>query len=100
MANAELYAFNRGLISPQALARTDLARTALSAEIMTNFSARVLGAMSLRPGMKYLGQTADNGKCIDIPFVKSATDTARIEITGLKLRVWVNDALVERSAVT
>lgn len=95
-----LLAFNRGRISPLALARVDFKRTALSAETQTNWLPRALGSMSLRPGLKYTGATRSNLASLTIPFVFSRTDTARIELTDGKMRVWVDDALVSRAAVT
>lgn len=97
--NAAL-SFNRGLLSRLGLARIDLARTALSAEIMSNWMCRILGSMSLRPGLEYTGATKSNNKSRSLPFVFSIADTARIEITEGVLRVWVDDDLVTRGAVT
>ena len=99
-ALASLFAFNRGLLSPLAFARTDLDRTALSAETMTNWIPRNLGSMMLRPGSSYIGATASNNLAKFIPFVFSQTDTALIEITDVLMRVWVNDALTTRTSVT
>ncbi len=95
-----LRAFNRGLISPLALARTDIERTALSAEICTNWIPRNLGSMMLRPGTKYIGATLSNSTAYFIPFIFSSSDTALIEITGTVMRVWVNDSLVTRASVS
>lgn len=95
-----LRTFNRGLISPLALARTDIDRVSLSAETMTNWMPRVLGSMMLRPGTQYIGATASNNAAKFIPFVYSTTDTALIEFTPLLMRVWVSDALVTRTTVT
>lgn len=97
--NATL-SFNRGLLSRLGLARIDLARTSLSAEIMSNWMCRILGSMSLRPGLEYTGATKSNNKSRSLPFVFSITDTARIEITEGVLRVWVDDELVTRGNVT
>jgi hypothetical protein len=99
-ANQELNAFNRGRISPLALARTDFKRTALSAEIQTNWMPRALGSMMLRPGLEYTGTTKSNLQSVQIPFVFSTDDTARLELTNLVMRVWVDDALVTRASVT
>lgn len=96
--NAELLAFNRGVISPLALARTDIKRVALSAETQTNFIPRVLGPMSLRPGFKFLGGTHLQRAARHIPFVFSITDTAIIEFTENYMRVYVDDVDVERPA--
>lgn len=98
--NVFLFAFNRGLVSPLALGRTDLERLQLSAETYTNWRPRALGSMMLRPGSSYLGSTASDNTARFIPFVFSTDDTALIELTNLVCRVWVSDALVTRSAVT
>lgn len=95
-----LQAFNRGRISRLALARTDLKRTALSAEVQTNWMPRTLGSMMLRPGLEHLGSTRANAAAFFIPFVFSATDTALIEITEGAARVWIDDAVVARPAVS
>ena len=100
MVQPVLSAFNRGIISPLALARTDFKRTALSAEIQTNWMPRTLGSMMLRPGGQFTGATRGNARSVSIPFIFSTQDTARIELTGGMMRVWVNDALVSRLAVT
>lgn len=97
-SNAVL-AFNRGVLSLLGLARTDLTRYRMAAEIMVNWMARVLGSMMLRPGFAFTGNTANNGQSKTIPFVFGATDTARIEVTQGMTRIWVNDALVTRGAV-
>lgn len=99
-ANVSLLAFNRGRISPLALARTDFDRTAMSAEVMTNWLPRSLGAMTIRPGMEYTGAAKSNAKSLSIPFVYAIDDTARIELTSGVLRVWVDDVLVSRPSVT
>lgn len=96
--NVALVAFNRGRISRLALARTDVKRIAFSADVMTNYMARVLGGMSLRVGTGYLGTIPSAPRMI--PFIFSTTDTASLEFTNAALRVWVSDALITRSAVS
>lgn len=98
--NVELQAFNRGRISVLGLARTDFKRTALSAEIQTNWIPRTLGSMTLRPGLQYTGNTRSNVRSFTVPFIFAANDTARLEMTNSTMRVWVGDALVTRPAVT
>lgn len=100
MSSVSLVAFNRGRISKLALARTDFARTALSAEVQTNWMPRALGSMMLRPGLEYTGATKSNAQSITIPFIKAMDDLARIELTDAAMRVWVDDALVTRASVT
>jgi hypothetical protein len=97
---AALLAFNRGMISPLALARIDLKRIALSAELQSNWMPRSLGSMMLRPGLAHIDSTLNNAKATHIPFVFSATDTAIIELTDSAMRVRVNEAIITRVAVS
>lgn len=96
--NVALYAFNRGRISRLALARTDVKRTSFSADLMENWMPRVMGAMSLRSGLGYLGTIPSAPRYI--PFVFAVDDTAIVEFTNGAMRVWVNDALVTRASVS
>lgn len=98
--NVALLAFNRGMISPQALARTDLKRTAFSAEVMTNWMARVFGSMMLRPGTGFLDSSRADATANYIPFIFSTSDTALVEITDSNVRVWVSDAVITRGSVS
>lgn len=98
--NVGLLAFNRGRISRYGLARTDVERTALSAETMTNWMPRKLGSMMLRPGLGYLGATRSNLAARYIPFVFSTDDTALIELTDQTMRVWISDTLITRPSVS
>lgn len=67
---------------------------------MTNWMPRVLGPMSLRPGLGYIGTTASNLAARFLPFIFSTTDTALLEFTNGAMRVWVNDALITRPSVS
>lgn len=96
--NPVLQAFNRGRISPLALARTDLDRTALSADVHTNTIPRTLGSTTIRPGLEYTGLRP--GKCISIPFIFSGTDMAELELSANVMRVWVDDELITRPSVS
>ena len=96
----EFLAFNRGLVSRFALARTDLAKLKLAAQRFVNWMPRALGAMSLRVGLGYKGATASNAQARLLPFVFSSSDVAKLEITNTLVRVWVDDALVTRGSVS
>lgn len=93
-------AFNRGILSDLGLARIDLTRYKMAAELMKNWMCRVLGSMSLRVGTAFLVATKSNLLCKCLPFVFSHNDLARIEVTSAALRILVNDALITRPAVT
>lgn len=95
-----LLAFNRGLVDRRGLARIDLKRLAMSAQIQTNWMPRVLGSMTLRPGLGFLGSTNANLTARFLPFVFATDDTALIEFTDSTMRVWVNDQVVTRTAVS
>lgn len=93
-----LAVFNRGLASRLALARVDVDRVALSAEVQTNWMPRVLGSMMLRPGMEYHGSVAGEG--CKIPFVYDIEDTALLELSASTMRIWLSgDTLLSRSNV-
>lgn len=102
MARSEAvrHAFNRGIISPLALARVDLKRSALSAETQTNWMPRTLGSMMLRPGWAYIGNTAGNAAARYVEFVRSLSSMHLLEFTTGALRIWTSDALLSRSAVS
>lgn len=93
-------AFNRGLISRLGLARADIKRSALAAETMTNWMVRVLGSMMLRPGFGFLDHTLLNNRAFYLPFTFSISDKALIEVTDLVARVWVDEEVVTRAAVS
>ena len=95
-----LQAFNRGIISPLALARTDLDRTRLSAETQTNWIPRTLGSMMLRPGWQYIATTDTSQFAIHIPFIYATDDTAYLQLTDQSMRVFVSDAAISRTSVS
>ena len=98
--NIAYLAFNRGLIDARGLARADIKRVALSAEVMVNWIPRVLGSMMMRPGLGYTGASASNNQARQLPFVFSITDKASLELTNQLLRVWLTDTLITRPSVS
>lgn len=95
-----LLALNRGLVSRLGLARIDIKRLSLSAETMTNWIPKVLGSMSIRPGLAYIGATLSNAAARFLKFVFATTDTALLELTDSYLRIWINDTLLTRPSVS
>ncbi len=93
-------AFNRGIVSVLGLARTDIKRLAMSAQMQTNWLPRVLGPMTLRPGMKALSQTKGNKTARHLKFVFSTDDKAIVELTDAVMRVRVSDTIISRPSVT
>lgn len=98
--NRTLLGFNRGLISPLAIARVDLPRVSLSASEMVNWMPRTLGPMGMRVGSQYLSHT--NGDLLEksLPFIFSSTDLAQVRLVNTELQVLINDVAVTRATVT
>ncbi len=91
--NVPLSRFNQGLISPESLARVDLARTddsriQFSAEVYTNWIPKTQGAMRLRPGTVYKGNILGDTGAYLIEFVAAADEVALLELTNKKMRIW------------
>lgn len=89
--NVPFLSLNRGLISPKALARVDLDRTRLSAEVQENWISKTQGALTLRPGTKYFGSSLRDTGAEWIEFVAATDDVALLELTGETMRVWLGD---------
>jgi hypothetical protein len=98
-ANAPLYSLNAGEVSKIALARIDVAKLRMAAACQVNWLPYVVGPMTMRPGLFYVGEILGDNPAKLIRFVFSKLDTALIELTANKMRVWVNEALVSRVAV-
>src|SRR5262249_39526090 len=98
--NQPLLSFNRGVLSPLALARTDVKHTALAAEVQTNWMPRKLGSMMLRSGLQFVGGTfGGNAQAVNIPFVFSTSNTAILQLTNNILQVLVGEQFVTRGTV-
>ena len=100
IAQPAVLAFNRGRVSPKALARVDIARMAFSADVQTNLIPRVLGSMQFRPGWQYLFSTNGDAAAKYLPFIFSTTDVALPEITASGIRFAVSDAIITRVSVS
>lgn len=102
----ELMAFNRGRISRLALARTDITRVGMSAQVMTNWMPRAMGSMMLRPGLKWVDYTRDSLPARMIPFVFSQDQTALVVLThlppasGCQIRFMVDDEYIDCNTVS
>ena len=90
--------FNRGEIDPHALMRFDVDKINNSASLVKNWMPLRLGPMIYRPGTEYLGDLPGIAYFAD--FVAATDDVAQLEFTDDQLRIWVDDAPIERTAVT
>lgn len=100
LESTSLVALNHGLIDRRALARIDVKRAALAAQVMVNWLPRVLGPMTMRPGLGYLYGVFENLACKYLHFIFSTTDTALLEMTPGLMRIAINDVLLARPAVS
>ena len=90
-----LYSLNSGVVSDLALARVDLARLRVAAEVQENLMPTVLGPARFRPGTEYLVRTQDDIAPFGIPFVVNTAIKALVDfrlIAKSKLR-FAHDAL-------
>src|SRR3990170_1225326 len=96
--NALMTRFNAGEVSKSALARVDVDRIRLTAETQVNWMPRKLGAMTMRPGLEYLGSTKNETTTPArlVPFVSSITNKAVLEFTNQVMRIWIGDAPLTR----
>jgi hypothetical protein len=97
---APLLALNRGEVSKLALGRIDVEKLRLAAACQVNWMPYVLGPMGLRPGLLAVGEVLGDQPTRLLRFIFSKLDTALIELTPNNMRIWVDDALVTRSAVS
>jgi len=98
-ANAPLYSLNAGEVSKIALARVDVAKMRMAAACQVNWLPYVVGPMAMRPGLFYVGEVLGDAPAKLLRFVFSKLDTALIELTANRMRVWINETLVSRAAV-
>src|SRR5258705_8026158 len=98
-ANVPLYSLNAGEVSKIALTRVDVAKMRIAAACQVNWLPYVVGPMALRPGLTYVGEVLGDAPARLLRFIFSKLDTALIELTANKMRVWVNEALISRVAV-
>lgn len=94
---SSIYALNKGVVSNLGLARIDVKRLALAAEVQTNFIPRVLGAMMLRPGFQYVGTALGASRILR--FIFATDDVAIMEMSDSEMRVWIGDIVLTRPDV-
>ena len=95
-----IFAFNRGVVSRLGLARIDVKRLAMAAQVQTNWLPRVLGAMSLRAGWQYIFGVLNNNPARYLKFIFATNDTALLELTANTMRISISDVLLTRPAVS
>lgn len=94
------FALNAGQVSEQALARIDLAKMRLAAEVQENLLPTVLGPAIFRPGFGFVAQTYDDEEPFLVPFVFNAADKAIVVVTEGRVEFLVNGAYISRPSVS
>ncbi|SDH08486.1 hypothetical protein [Pelagibacterium luteolum] len=92
--------FNVGVIDKEKLHRQDLLRVQIGAEVQTNLLGAVTGEMFMRPGFEYLAPVKDNDRGRIWAYYRSDEERAILEFTDETMRVWVEDELLTRTAVS
>lgn len=100
MGKAYYHALNVGQVDRDKLHRVDLERMRLAAEVQENLLCDAVGKAFLRPGLEHLGATNGGARSRLIEFDAGAQAIYMLELTSLGMRVWDDDALVSRPAVT
>lgn len=97
--DAALYSLNAGEISRLALARIDLAKLRIAAEIQSNWLPHVLGPCQMRPGTAFINHTASDAAGALIPFYYDEQTKSLLVLTASTLQIQTNDVFLSRVAV-
>lgn len=91
-----LYALNAGGVDPEAMARVDLEKMRLAGEHpISELLPKVLGPLTLRPGLENLYRVPGDAVARAIPFHRSLTASYKLLMTGAEMRVEQNGAKVQ-----
>lgn len=97
--NAPIYSLNGGEVGDEALARLDLDRMRFAGSLYSNVLPRVIGSMTMRPGLEYV-EGADFGDVELIEF-NAANDTEYLPVfSNGALRIQKSGQYISRAAVT
>jgi hypothetical protein len=100
MASTYYHSLAVGVVDRDKLHRVDLERMRLAAEDQTNILCDAVGKAFFRPGTEHFAETKDGAKAKLIEFDAGGQAVYGLELTPGFLRVWDDDALVTRPAVT
>ncbi|MEL6216746.1 MAG: hypothetical protein AAFQ99_13860, partial [Pseudomonadota bacterium] len=98
MIDGVLNTFNRGEIGPLAFGRDKVERIQNSAELVENWVPMRLGPMIRRGGFEVIAAALTGSRCFD--FFYALDELATLELGDSLLRIWKDDALMTRTAVT
>lgn len=97
--NAALYSLNGGEVGDEALARLDLERLQFAGSLYSNILPRVIGSMTLRPGLEYITDI-DFGDVALMEFANSDSSRLLPIFSDEEMRVIKDEAFVTRASVS
>ncbi len=95
-----IYSLNAGEVSPKALARVDLQRLRLAAQVQENLLPTVLGPCVMRPGTEYLGRAKSDDVPVFLPFIYDEDVSAMVVITQNGVQFMVDGSFVNRPSIS
>ncbi|AXV15120.1 hypothetical protein CYG48_05045 [Neorhizobium sp. SOG26] len=97
--NAPLYSLNGGEVGDEALARLDLERLQFAGSLYLNMLPRVIGSMTLRPGLEHIAML-DLGPIQFLEYAYSGRNALLPVLSNGQMRVINGRSLVSRVAVS
>ncbi|MDX0329285.1 hypothetical protein GOC48_03785 [Sinorhizobium meliloti] len=97
--SAPVYSLNGGEVGDEALSRLDLERLQFAGSLYQNLLPRVIGSMTLRPGLEYITDI-DFGDVQLLEYSYSGGSALIPILSDLEMRVVKDDALVSRASVS
>lgn len=96
--NAPIFSLNGGEVGEEALARLDLERMQFAGALYSNMLPKVIGAMSLRPGLEHIADI-DFGPVQLLEYAFSGGSTLLPILSSGEMRVVKDRQLVTRTAI-
>lgn len=97
--SAPLYSLNGGEVGEEALGRLDLERMQFAGSLYSNILPRVVGSMTLRPGLEHIANI-NYGTVELLEFNYAGASTLTPLLSNNAMRIVRDDALVSRASVS
>lgn len=101
MSNIPVISFNKGKLTKQIDARSDVEAYTSGCRILQNMIPRIYGPVERRPGTKYIANVNDNSKKSRlVPFIFSSTIAYKVEFADKIINVYFGDTAVDTNIST
>lgn len=97
--NAPIFSLNGGEVGEEALARLDLERMQFAGALYSNMLPKVIGSMSLRPGLEHVGFLPD-GPIQFLEYAYSGGATLVPVLSNYQMRIVKDRSFIVRDAVS